>query len=294
VAIPASAGSIAPYTFYECAGLTHLVIPGNVASIGAGAFEQCYDLTGVTISAGVASIGDSAFDDCTSLAQISIPASVNSIGFAPFSECASLVAINVDGQNPLYGSVNGVLCDKNQTTIIECPNGLTGSYTIPTGITQLGDYSFVNCSALTNVTIPDTVVRVGAAAFYGSGATNFYFIGNAPAADPSAFGSVANPIAYYLPGSSGWAAFSANTGAPAILWNPVIQVSDGGFGVNNNQFGFNITGSTNLVVVVEACSNLIDPIWTPIQTVTLSNGLFRFSEPMDAISAARFYDLSFP
>ncbi len=317
VTLPVNMTNIAPYTFYECAGLSHVTIPGNVTSIGTSAFEQCYGMTGVTLSAGVAIIGDSVFNGCTSLGEISIPASVTYIGFVPFSGCASLMAIYVDGQNPLYSSINGVLCDKNQTTIIECPNGLAGNYTVPPGITQLADYSFVNCSAVTNITIlegvnqigalafdnctglttmnfPTSVTSLGADAFYGSGASNFYFSGNAPVVDPSAFGSIANPMVYYLPGSSGWAAFSAHTGAPATLWNPVIQVSDGGFGVNNNQFEFNITGPTNLMVVVETCSNLTDSVWTPIETVTLSNGLFRFSERVDTRRVARFYGLGVP
>ncbi|HEY3852824.1 MAG TPA: leucine-rich repeat domain-containing protein [Verrucomicrobiae bacterium] len=317
VTLPAGVANIAPYTFYECAGLTHLVIPSNVNTIGVSAFEQCYGLTAVTISPGVAIIGNSAFNGCASLAEISVPSSVTSIGFVPFSGCASLTGINVDEQNPFYSTINGVLCDKKQTTIIECPNGLAGNYTIPSGITQLAGYSFVNCSALTNITIPDSVASIGALAFencaglttmnfpssvnnlgadtfYGSGATNFYFLGNAPAADPSVFAATTAAMVYYFPGSSGWAAFSANTGALATVWNPVIQVSDRGFGVSNSQFGFNITGSTNLKVVVEACSNLTSPVWTPIETVTLSNGLFHFSEPINTNSAARFYGLGFP
>jgi hypothetical protein len=41
------------------------------------------------------------------------------------------------------------------------------------------------------------------------------------------------------------------------LWgggNPQIQTADGGFGVRSNQFGFNITGNTNIPVVVESAA----------------------------------------
>ena len=38
--------------------------------------------------------------------------------------------------------------------------------------------------------------------------------------------------------------------------NPKVQIGDGGFGVLSNQCGFTITGTTNIPIVVEACTNL--------------------------------------
>ena len=64
---------------------------------------------------------------------------------------------------------------------------------------------------------------------------------------------------YYLPGTTGWV-FSANTGLTPVLWNPLIQTGDGSFGVLTNGFGFNITGSSDLVIVVEASTNLANPL----------------------------------
>jgi hypothetical protein len=59
-----------------------------------------------------------------------------------------------------------------------------------------------------------------------------------------------------------------------VLWNPQIQTGDGSFGVQNNQFGFNITGASNIPIAVEACTNLASPVWIPLQSLTLTNGLF--------------------
>jgi hypothetical protein len=47
--------------------------------------------------------------------------------------------------------------------------------------------------------------------------------------------------------------------------------------VRTNWFGFNITGSSNFVVVVEACTNLANPIWSRLQTNTLTGGSSYFS-----------------
>ena len=97
---------------------------------------------------------------------------------------------------------------------------------------------------------------------------------------------------YYLPGTTGWSS-TLSAGLPAVLWNPLIQAGDASFGVQNNQFGFNITGTTNLTIVVEACTNLASPVWTPLQTITLTNGSFYFSEPQRTNTPAAYYRIGF-
>jgi hypothetical protein len=74
----------------------------------------------------------------------------------------------------------------------------------------------------------------------------------------------------------------------------LIQTGDGNFAVRNNQFGFNITGTTNIPIVVEACTNLANTNWTGLQSVTLTNGVFHFSEPLQTNSSGRFYRVSSP
>ena len=78
---------------------------------------------------------------------------------------------------------------------------------------------------------------------------------------------------------------------PVVSWNPQMQTSDASFGVRTNQFGFNITGNSGLVVVIEACTNLASPIWFPVQTNTLTGGSSYFSDPLWTNHPARFYRL---
>ncbi len=77
-------------------------------------------------------------------------------------------------------------------------------------------------------------------------------------------------------------------------WNPEFRLQAHDFGVSGSQFGFNITNSADLPVVIESCDDLAAPVWTPLRTVTLTNGLFSFSEPVQSNAPARFYGLSFP
>ena len=79
-----------------------------------------------------------------------------------------------------------------------------------------------------------------------------------------------------------------------MLWKVAIQTNSASFGVASNSFGFNITGTTNVPIVVEACTNLANAMWTPLLTLTLTNGLFYFSEPLQTNNTGRYYRISSP
>jgi uncharacterized membrane protein len=64
--------------------------------------------------------------------------------------------------------------------------------------------------------------------------------------------------------------------------------------VRSNQFGYTITGTTNLSIVVETCTNLTSPDWMPLQTCTLTNGPIYFSDPAWRSYPMRFYRTRLP
>jgi hypothetical protein len=205
------------------------------------------------------------------------------------------------------------LFDKSQTTLIQYPEGKAGSYTIPNGVTNIGDEAFQSCASLTNIVIPNSVTSIGNETFQGctsltsvtignsvtnigfgafyfcTSLTGVYFQGNAPSADPPVFWGDNSATVYYLPGTTGW--YTPFGGLPAVLWNAQMQTSGGSFGVRTNRFGFNITGTSNLVIVVEACTNLANPTWSPLQTITLTGGPVYFSDPQWTNHTHCFYGL---
>src|SRR5665213_3302928 len=302
VTIGNSVTNIGGSAFYLCSRLTNAIIGNSVTSIGDGAFGICSNLTGVTFPDSVTIIGYDAFFGCSSLTNVTIGDSLASIGNGAFAGCFKLTEITVDTNNPVYSSVNGVLFDKSQTTLVAYPGGLGGSYTIPDSVTSIGDTAFWECSSLTNVTIGNGVTHIGDAAFEDcESLISVYFKGNAPTADEAiSYGSLFDSddaTAYYLPGTTGWDYFSANTGIPAVLWflpNPLILNSSPGFGVQTNRFGFIISWATNTPVVVEACANLFHPAWIPVGTNTLTGGSSYFSDPQWTNHPARFYRLRAP
>ena len=132
----------------------------------------------VTIPGHVTSIGSQAFYGDSSLTNVMIPASVTSIGSQAFFYCSSLIAIKVDHSNPVYSSSNGVLFNVGQTTLIQFPGGVGGSYTIPATVTNIGDTAFYYSMNLTSVTIPDNVISIGVAAFADLPSLTNVMIGN--------------------------------------------------------------------------------------------------------------------
>ena len=161
ITIPNNVTSIRDYTFSHCSGLTSVVIPNSVTSIDYSAFQCCTSLTSITIPDSVTSIGGGAFQYCSKLTSVTIGNGVTSIGYYAFYYCPSLISINVDVNNPNYFSVDGVLFNKNETTIIQYPIGNTRSeFTIPNGVTSIGELTFYGCKYLTSITIPNSVRNI--------------------------------------------------------------------------------------------------------------------------------------
>ena len=147
-------GSIPPYFFKNCHGLTSVTIPNGVTSIGYCAFKDCVNLTHVTIPDSVTKIEDWAFDGCSGLISITIPNEVTSIGFNAFRDCRKLTNII------LPNSLTSV-----ETTTFENCKSLT-KIIIPNKVTEIGGSAFKECSKLTQVSISNSVTKIGQNAFY--------------------------------------------------------------------------------------------------------------------------------
>ena len=88
------------------------------------------------------SLGPQVFLNCNSLTSIRIGTNATSIWSPVASYCHGRTAITVNANNPAYSSVAGALFNKSQTTLIECPQGKAGSYTIPNSVTTIGNGAF--------------------------------------------------------------------------------------------------------------------------------------------------------
>ena len=169
IEIPSSVTSIGFAAFGSCTNLTRIEIPSSVTRIGSSAFHSCTSLTRIEIQSSVTSIKieGGAFAYCTSLTNIEIPSGVTSIGNA-FYGCTSLNSINVDKDNQLYSSEDGILFDKVKTKLITYPAGKKEKeYNIPSGVTSIGGWAFYGCTSLTRIEIPSSITSIGGWAFSG-------------------------------------------------------------------------------------------------------------------------------
>lgn len=188
ITIPNSVTRLLPYEFSGCSSLISITIPNSVTSIGGYAFKGCHSLTSVTIPNGVTdlcgtfyncssltsviipdsvtNISQQAFTNCSSLTSLTIPDGVTSISQQALSGCSSLTSILVGSNNSSYSSKDGVLFNKENTTLLRYPAGKTNvSYLIPDSVTSINQQAFTNCRSLTSITIPSSVTIIGDSAF---------------------------------------------------------------------------------------------------------------------------------
>ncbi len=156
---------IATNAFLNCTNITSLTIPGTIAIISYKAFAQCTGVTNVVIGDGTLSIEDHAFYYCKTLATAFIPASVTNISSGAFRYCFDLSTLLLEPGSQSYCIVDGVLFDKDRTTLVLHPEALGTSYAIPSGTKYIADYALASCYALTNIVIPDGVETIGSLAF---------------------------------------------------------------------------------------------------------------------------------
>ena len=160
--------AIGEKAFSHCTSLASVTIPNGVQTIRNSTFVGCTSLASVTIPNSVTSIEKWAFNGCTSLTSVTIPSGVQTIGNDAFVNCTSLKSIDVDENNDYYSSSDdGVLFNKEKTALITYPCGKTDtSYTIPSGVTSIGENAFNHCTSLESVTIPSGVQTIGNSAFF--------------------------------------------------------------------------------------------------------------------------------
>lgn len=184
--------SVYKQAFNENATITEVYIMDNVTTLGDACFRMTSALTSIHLPETLTTMGSSCFYSCKALKNINFPSSLTSIGAAcfffaekitsvslsknfaslgeqSFQNCASITAFTVEADNSLFSSVDGVLFNKNKSTLYYYPAAKDSStYTIPSTVTYLSVACFSSSQYLTQITIPSTVTQIDGYTFYTS------------------------------------------------------------------------------------------------------------------------------
>ena len=152
-------GNMLTYTNEYANGKGIITFDGILATLGTGAFSDS-DLTSITLPNGITKIKSEAFRWCGGLETVTLPNSLTEVEMGAFHQHASISNFygkfaTEDGRCLI---VDGVL------NAFASGCGAT-EYTIPDGVTTIGDWAFYYCKSLTKTTIPNSVTAIEDNAF---------------------------------------------------------------------------------------------------------------------------------
>ena len=153
---------IGDFAFFNCEDLTAITIPNSVKSIGYCSFYHCSRLSSVAIPNSVTSIGEYAFKRCLFLTTVTIGKGLKSVGNQAFSCCAYLTSITVVSDNPTLDSrdnCNAIIETASNTLIVGCRTTV-----IPNSVKKIGNAAFWG-HQMTSMPIPNGVTSIGESAF---------------------------------------------------------------------------------------------------------------------------------
>lgn len=355
--------------FFYCGSLKGIAIPARVTAIGETALQNCsalaeivvaegnpafassngvlFDKTMTTliqcpggkagdyaIPPGVAAVGNEAFRYCYSLTGIAMPASLATIGEAAILNGPSLVAFQVDEGNADFSSLDGVLFNKEQSLLIQCPGGKIGSYAVPAGVTAIGDAAFYECSSLADITFPDSLTSIGNDAFYNCTALirikfggNVFTIGskvffgcsklekvtipeNVASIGTDAFIGCAGLVAVCFEGNAPGAGDSLfDDGSPVVVfrrlgstgWEETFAGQSVAIWpefltatIKPEGLALEIVASENQEVLLEQCLDLSGGDWQPVSTNTIVGNTLVITIPVWADDPMSYYRLALP
>ena len=177
----------------------------------------------ITLPNTITFLGDETFINLKNLKEISIPFNVTSINALHFQGCINLETIKINKNNANYTSIDGVLFNKNKTKIIKFPPGKKSTFTGPSSLERVEQYSFNQTKNIETVKLKKNVKYIGDYAFAYSNIKKIYFYGEKPEFGKNVFQNL-NVSIYYPKKCKTW----NSTNFPSLgqknisffTWNP--------------------------------------------------------------------------
>ncbi|MBQ8893500.1 MAG: leucine-rich repeat protein [Clostridia bacterium] len=153
-----------------------IMIEEGITSISVGgAFAGADLLKTVTLPDSLTYLGNSAITDCPQLETVHIPAGLTTLLQSNFTGCPGLTAFTADEENFNFSAENGILFNKDKSTLWRYPAALTGFYALPETVDQLDLYAFSDTSlSWLQISNPDVTIRSRA---FADAADSFFLLG---------------------------------------------------------------------------------------------------------------------
>lgn len=156
VRLPKSLRRIGGRAFHGCTSLLDISLPERTVSLGEHAFFNCVKLTELQLPQSLLHISERAFAHCKSLRKVYFPASLRTLAKEAFESCASLSDVDLSGATALSEIGAGCFRQCTSLTVVHLPPSLIA----------IGNDAFYGCSGLAKVAIPSSVNTIGCRAFY--------------------------------------------------------------------------------------------------------------------------------
>ena len=163
--IPDSVKEIGTEAFYSCGSLEEVVLGKGLKSLGGSAFRYCEKLTKLTVKGNIESIDSSVFYN-TAIKELQVGKEVSSLKGTLYG-LDTLEKIEVEEGNESYISEDGVLYNKEKTTLIRYPESKTDitEYEVPEGVESIGNSAFYYNQCITKVKLPESLKDIEEYAF---------------------------------------------------------------------------------------------------------------------------------
>lgn len=201
--VNALGGRISAHAYQGLSSLTAVNIPSSVTQIGAYALAGCSGLTEISLHNNITRIDEYAFKGCSGITAISLPSGAT-VGAGALSGCSLLASISIKGNAPLHNLFGTVSYDgsyqvRQANKYFYVPSSLTNiiikdttviadsllegfsavsTLSLPNNITKIGAYAFYGLQVLNEIALPATLSEVGESAFYDNRRTVFSFTAN--------------------------------------------------------------------------------------------------------------------
>ena len=241
--------------FADCKNLSSITLPSSLEEIGNSCFENCVSLKTISVPDSVTTLGSRSFFNCSSLTTANLPSTLKEIRFGTFENCNSLTSftlpknVEIIEGNVFTGCVNLTISKGSNTKFSVTNNGKmisssdgktilayidyhTTTFTIPSGVSKIGNGAFKNCSKLINVEFSNGVEYIDEYSFKDCGSlqkielpTTLIRIGKGAFENCTRIGIVEGTGIYYAGNESKWNNVKVHPDGNSIITYPLRNIN---------------------------------------------------------------------